>query len=94
MNSKTNWYWQHHGTNQSVLISTSTIVRPCLDLSVINNGADIPKSTRYKKLHQDVQRQPICIADTDHEYIIDKIEICDHIEYKIKYTMMINNNCI
>ena len=44
MKSKNNFYWQQHGTNQSVVISTHTIVIPCLDVSVINNVADINRS--------------------------------------------------
>ena len=35
-----------------------------------------------KQARQDVQRQQICIYDTDHDYIIDKIERRDHIEYE------------
>ena len=35
-----------------------------------------------KKLLQAVQREPIYIADADHDYIIGEIERCDNIEYK------------
>ena len=37
-----------------------------------------------KKAQQSVQRQPICIADADHYYIIYEIEHLDHIEYEIR----------
>ena len=43
MEENTNWYWQHHGTNQSVIISNHTIAHPCLDMSVIKNFVAIPK---------------------------------------------------
>ena len=49
MKSKTNWHWKHHGTNQSVILSTHAIVHTCLDVSVFNNVADISNSIRNKK---------------------------------------------
>ena len=40
--------------------------------------------TQYKKERQSVQRQPICIDDADHGYIIDETERRDHIEYEVQ----------
>ena len=37
---------------------------------------------QFKKAHQYVQRQQICIEDEDHEYILCEIERHDHIEYE------------
>ena len=37
-----------------------------------------------KQALQAVQRQPIFISDADHDYIMDKIELRDNIEYEIK----------
>ena len=36
---------------------------------------------QYKKSRQAVKRQIIRIADTYHDYILDEIMGCDHIEY-------------
>ena len=75
--------------NQSVIISTRTIVHPCLEVSVINIVSEIPSITCNKKqaLHA-VQRQPICIADEDCDYILDEIELC----YNIKYRRKVHND--
>ena len=52
-------------------------------MSIINNASDITKIICNKKLSpQDVQRPPISNADIDHDYILDKIEQLDHIEYE------------
>ena len=68
---------------QSVMISTRTIVHPCLEVSVINNVADIPRSIfNNNNKHKDVQWQPIFIYDAGHYYILDEIERRGHIEYK------------
>ena len=37
---------------------------------------------QLKKACQSVQIQPICIADADHDYILNEIELRDHIYYK------------
>ena len=70
-------------TKQIVMIKTHNIVHTCLDVSVIKYVADIPRSTCNKKPRQSVQRQPICISDAGHDYILDEIERCDNIEYEI-----------
>ena len=41
--ANTNWYWQQHGTNQIVVISTRTINHICIEVSVIKNFVDIPR---------------------------------------------------
>ena len=54
-------------------------------MSVIKNVADITSIICNKKQScQAVQKQLIFIADTDHDYIIDKIEHYDHIDYEIQ----------
>ena len=53
-------------------------------MSVINNVSDIPGSICQKLAGQAVQRRPIFIAGADHDYILDKIERHDHIEYERK----------
>ena len=56
MKSKTNWYWKEHGTNQSVIISTRTIVSPCLEVSFIKNSAYITSIIRNKNNHYRMYR--------------------------------------
>ena len=48
---------------------------------VIKNVAYIPRSICNKKqARQGVKMKPICIADTDYDYIRDGILRLDHIE--------------
>ena len=56
MKPKTNWYWQQHGKNQSVIISTRTIVSPCLEVSFIKNSADITSIICNKNNHYGLYR--------------------------------------
>ena len=52
-------------------------------MSVIKNVTDIPNIICNKKqARKTVQRKTILIADTDHYYILDKIELHDIIEYE------------
>ena len=85
MKAKTNSYWQQNGMKQSVMISTRTIVHPCLDNSDLNNYAYITSSVCNKKqARQAVHRQPFHISDADHYYILDEIQRRDHIKYEIQ----------
>ena len=85
MKAKTNWHWQCHGIINNDMVSSLTIVHPCLEVSSKKNVADIPRSIYNKKLSgQDVQRQPFYIADTYHDYILDEIDHRDHIKYRIQ----------
>ena len=66
--------------NQSITISTHTIFHPYIEVSVINNLEDIPRSIcNTKQAHHTVKRQPIYINDTDNYYILYEIEYRDHI---------------
>ena len=52
---------------------------------MIRNISDINRIISNKKQpHQDVQRQPIRIADTYHDDIPDKVELRDHVDCEIK----------
>ena len=69
----------------SVITSTHTIVRPCTEVSVINNVSNISSSICNKKqAHQVVKRQPFFIDDIDHDYIKDELERHDNIHYEIQ----------
>ena len=42
----------------------------------------LPGLYTIKKSLQDIHRQPIFIADADHDYVLDEIEHHDHIYYE------------
>ena len=78
-------YWKQLGTNQSVILSTCTIVHKFIEVSDIKNVAVINIIICNKKqARQAVHRQPIFISDSEHDYILEKIERRDYIEYERK----------
>ena len=84
MKAKNNWYCRQKENERNVIISTSTLFHPCLDVLVIKYVADIPLSICNKKQsHQYIQLQNIYIDDADNYYILDEITSHDNIEYKI-----------
>ena len=67
------------------MISTRTTFHICLESSLINNTAFVPRSICNKKhTLKAVQRQPIFDYDVDHDYILQNIERHDYIEYRRK----------
>ena len=56
MKATTNWYWKQNQNEHIVIILTRTIVTPVLDVSLIKNIADIPRSVVNKnQSRQDIQ---------------------------------------
>ena len=83
MKAKTNCYCQQNKNIQIVIISTRTIVHPCLDVSARKNVADIPRSIHNKnKAQKVIQWQPIFIDDKYHDYILDERVRSDNIDYE------------
>ena len=83
MISITNCYWKQNVNIYIVIISTRNIVRPCRDVSVIEDVTDISSIVCNKKqARQYFQRHPIFISDADHNYILYEIVCHDNIEYE------------
>ena len=68
----------------NIIISTCTIFHPYPKVSDIYYCIHSQGYMQFKKAHQYVQRQQICIEDEDHDYILCEIERHDHIEYETK----------
>ena len=71
---KINWYWEHKKKQQVIIFPTQTIVHTCLDVVTVKYVHDIPKSicNRNNK-KQDLRKHPICLTDSDHDYILEEI---------------------
>ena len=60
-----------------------TIVQLCMDVMAVTEAKQRPKSVcNRNKSHMDLQRHPICLTYSDHDYISDKIKHRDAIEYE------------
>ena len=64
MKTNTNCYWQQLENKKSIIITTHTIVHTCIDVSTIEDVADILRMLCNKKqARKDVQRHTICLSD-------------------------------
>ena len=77
MKAKTNDYWKQNKNKQIFIISTRTIVHPCLDVFVVKYVSD----KQAQNISNNIQ---FFIYDKYHDYILYEIMRCDHIEYKIQ----------
>ena len=70
MQENTNWYWKQQPLQQTIIVTTRTILHPRLDVITIRYVQDIHKnfcnSIQAKK---SIQRHPIIMTDTDYDYI-------------------------
>ena len=81
---KTNWYWDDKNHQQVIIVPTRDIVHPCLDFVAVKYVHDIPKIIcNRNNAKQDLQKHPICLTDSDHDYILEAIEHRDKIELEI-----------
>ena len=80
---KINWYWDHKKQQQVIIFPKLTIVHTCLDVGVVKDIRDIPKNicNRNNK-KQDLRKHPICLTESDHDYILEEIE---HREKKMNW---------
>ena len=78
-------------TTKNIIVPICTIVYPCMDVFAITEVKQIPKSVyNINQAHKDFNSHTICINDSDHDYIIDKIKRREDIEYA--RDMSVDNN--
>ena len=69
--------------HQNIIVPTSTILHSYLDVVIITDFQDTPKtvicSIQAKKT---IQRHPICLSDAYYYYILEVIECQDKIDLK------------
>ena len=83
MQEEANWYWEQKNKQQVIIVTTRTIVHPCLYVVAVKYVHDIPRSgCNRNQAKQDLQRHPIGLTDSDHDYIPEETERRVKIEYK------------
>ena len=71
----TNWYWKQQSLQHNIIVTTCTILHPCLDVIIITDVQDIPNTVcNSNQAKKAIQRHLICMADSDYDYILDEIE--------------------
>ena len=72
MQIDTNWYWNQQPKHHVITVPTRTILHQKLEVNTITYFHTIPTSicsrTQEKK---NISRQPICLTDSDYDYILE-----------------------
>ena len=84
MKENTKWCLEQKDQQQFIIFLTRTIVHPCIDVVVVKYVHGIPRSVcNRNQTKQASQRHPIYLTDPDHDYILDKVEHKEKIDYEI-----------
>ena len=76
MKVKTNWYWDQHPQHHVITVPTRTILHSRLEVIAITDIHNIPKSVFDRtQAKQIISRHPICLTDSDHDYILEETAI-------------------
>ena len=77
-----NWTLQQP-LQQTIIVSTRTIIHPRLDVVTIKYAQDIPKNFCNRiQAKKPIQRHPIIMNDADYDYILDDIVCREKISLK------------
>ena len=83
MQEKINWYWKQQPLQQTIIVTTRTIIHPRLDVIIIRYVQDIPKNICIRiQAKKAIQIYPIRMTDADYDYILDGIERCEKTSLK------------
>ena len=92
MQIDTNWYWNQQPKHHVITAPIRKILHPQLEVNAITTFHAIPTSvcsrTQAKKA---IPRQPICLTDSDHDYILEEIGRRDKIEFEIDVEVYSDN---
>ena len=70
MQVDTNWYWYQQPKNHVITMPTRTILHPQLEvLAVTDIHAITTTVCTREKTKESISRQPICLTDSDYDYI-------------------------
>ena len=78
----TNWYWDQQPKQHVITLLTHTTLYPQREVNAVTDFHAISKiictSTKAKKA---ISRQPVCLTDSDYDYILEEIGCRDKIEF-------------
>ena len=92
MHLDTNWYWNQQPKHHVITVSTRTILHQQLEVNVITDFHAITTSVCYRtQAKKSISRQPICLTDSDYDYILEEIGRQDKIEFEIDVDVYSDN---
>ena len=71
----------------NITISTCTIVHPCLDVMTAIEAKNKKSVFNKNQSRRDIKRRPVCLTNSDNDFIIDEIKRRDTIEYTRKISV-------
>ena len=84
MQEEANWYWEQKNKQQVIIVTTRTIVHPCLYVVAVKDVQVITRSVCSRnQSKKSLQRHTISLTDYNHDYILEEIERRDKFKYKI-----------
>ena len=69
MQIDTNWYWNQQHKKHFITVPTRTILHPQLEVNAVTDFQAIPTSVCTSTQKKAISRQPICLTDSDYDYI-------------------------
>ena len=82
MQENINWYWKQRPLQQTIIFPTCTIIHPRLYFIIIRYVQDTPNNIFSRnQAKKSIQRHPIIMTDADCDYILDKIERRENIDF-------------
>ena len=83
MQVDTNWYWNQHPQHNFITLPIRTILHPRLEVNAVADFHAILKSVCNRTQAKiAISRQPICLTDSDYDYILEEIGCRDKIEFE------------
>ena len=83
MKVDTNYYWNQHPQHNVIIVPTRKIIHPWFEVNAVTDFHDTPKilcnRTQAKKV---ISRNPICLTDSDYNYIWEEIGCWEKIEFE------------
>ena len=82
MQENSYFYWKQQLLQYNIICPTCIIIHPCLDVFIITDIKDIPKTVCNRiQAKTFIQRHHICMTDADYDYILDENEHQDKIKF-------------
>ena len=91
MQERTNWFCYQHSQHQVITVPTRTILHPKLNVTVVTDIHYTPKSVCNMTQEKSISRHPICLNDSDYDYISEEINFRDKIKFERHVEVLIEN---
>ena len=83
MQVDTNWYWNQQLKHHVITVPIRTILHPQFEVNAVTDFHAIPKSIcTITQENKAIPRQPVCLNDSEYDYILEEIGRRDKIEFE------------